>query len=83
MSNALLPMEDSKAKQMALEAIYNQLQSKRRSRSKNKYKDELFLLKQQDHMNIINNLVNRSNQLKQEFGREEPLQIEGAEEPNR
>ena len=32
-------MEDNKAKRMALETIYNQLQSKRRSRSKNKYKD--------------------------------------------
>lgn len=34
-------------------------------------------------MNTINNLVNRTNQLKQDFDREEPLQIEGADEHNR
>jgi bisphosphoglycerate-dependent phosphoglycerate mutase len=72
---------------MALEAIYNQLQNKRRNRSKKKYEDELFLLNQNEHLNIINNLVNRSNQLKSQdtaYGRmneeHEPLQIESSKD---
>lgn len=54
----------------------SQLQNKRKNRGKKKFEDEMFMINQQEHMDIINNLINKTNQLKDK--REDtPLRIEG------